>query len=104
MNAKMVLTSTSSVEEAERIARHLVESRVAGCVKILPGVESLYRWEGSVETASEVMVLIKTSADHVAEVETAVRELHSYEVPEFLVIAIESGSRSYLEWLTASLL
>ena len=100
---RLVLTSTSSAEEAERIARHLVESRLAGCVKLLPGVQSFYRWQDEVESASEIMVLIKTSASHVAEVEAAIASLHSYEVPEFLVLPIESGSAGYLEWLFASL-
>lgn len=101
--ARMVLTTTDSQESASRIANALVERRLAACVNIIPGLTSVYRWQGAVETASEILLLIKTAAEQLPALEAAVKELHTYEVPEFLVLEVEAGNRSYLEWLHASL-
>ena len=81
---QIVLSTCADREQAERIAHRLVEQQVAACVNILPGVQSIYRWQGSVESASEVLMVIKTSADLVSEVELTIASLHSYKVPEFL--------------------
>ena len=100
---QIVLSTCANQEEAERIARRLVQQQLAACVNILPGVQSIYRWQGKVETAAEVLMVIKTSADLVPEVELTIASLHSYDVPEFLVLPVFGGSHAYLAWLTDSL-
>jgi periplasmic divalent cation tolerance protein len=100
-SASIVLSTAGSPEEAVRISRELVERGLAACVNRVPGVTSVYRWQGAIEEASEVLLIIKTSAEEVPAVEAALRELHSYEVPEFLVLPVVGGSRSYLDWLFA---
>jgi periplasmic divalent cation tolerance protein len=100
---QIVLSTCADREQAERIAHRLVEQHLAACVNILPGVQSIYRWQGAVESAGEVLLLIKTSAAHSQEVQTTIATLHSYDVPEFLVIPVSGGSEAYLTWLKASL-
>ena len=90
-------------EQAERIARRLLELHLAACINILPGVQSIYRWQGGIESAAEVLMLIKTRSSLTAEVQSTLAGLHSYEVPEFLVLPISGGSESYLAWLRTSL-
>ena len=94
-----VMTTTETEEEARRIARALVERRLAGCVQVLGPITSTYRWEGEVETAQEWLCLIKSRRDLYPELETAIRELHTYEVPEILALPVVEGDRRYLEWL-----
>jgi periplasmic divalent cation tolerance protein len=101
--ARIVLTTAANPEEAARLARVVVEERLAACATLVPGVESVYRWKGEVETASETMLLIKTGRDQLAALEMRLRELHSYETPEFLVLEVESGSPPYLNWLMENL-
>ena len=98
-----VLTSAGSEEEAERIAAALVERRLAACVQTIGPIASRYRWQGKVETAREWLCLAKTEAGLYEEVESAIRELHSYEEPEIVATPIVAGSRGYLDWLGASL-
>jgi periplasmic divalent cation tolerance protein len=100
---QIVLSTCADREQAERIAYRLVEQQIAACVNILPAVQSIYRWQGKVETAAEVLMVIKTSADLVPEVESAIASLHSYDVPEFLVLPVFGGSHAYLAWLKDSL-
>jgi periplasmic divalent cation tolerance protein len=100
---QIVLSTCAHREEAERIAHRLVELQLAACVNILPGVQSIYRWQGNVESAAEVLMVIKTRADLVPEVELTIAGLHSYEVPEFLVLPVFGGSHAYLAWLRDSL-
>ncbi len=100
---QIVLSTCADREEAERIAQALVEQRLAACVNILPGVQSVYRWQGAVERAAEVLMLIKTSPAHLGKVQSTIAALHSYEVPEFLVLPISAGSEAYLAWLGGSL-
>ncbi len=100
---QIILCTCADREQAERIAQRLVELHLAACVNILPGVHSIYRWQGSVESAAEVLMLIKTSAAHSNEVQSTIASLHSYEIPEFLVLSVTSGSEAYLAWLNASL-
>lgn len=100
--ARIVLTTVDGAEEAQLIAEALVERRLAACVNLIPHLTSIYRWQDKIETASEILLVIKTTIDQVPVLESALHELHSYEVPEFLVLPIESGSRSYLEWLQKS--
>jgi periplasmic divalent cation tolerance protein len=100
---QIVLSTCADREQAERIAHRLVEQQLAACVNILPGVQSIYRWQGKVESAGEVLMVIKTSTDLVSEVELTIAGLHSYEVPEVLVLPVFGGSHAYLAWLTDSL-
>jgi periplasmic divalent cation tolerance protein len=100
---RIVLTTASSRDEAKRIAKALVEERLAACVNLVGGVESIYRWQGKVEEAAEVLLLIKTNVEKLEALETAVRRLHSYEVPEFLIFEVNGGSAAYLKWLDDSL-
>jgi periplasmic divalent cation tolerance protein len=100
---RIVLSTTDTVESAQRIAHALVERRLAACVNFVPHLTSVYRWQGAIETTSEILLLIKTSAEYLPGLEAALHELHPYDIPEFLVLPIESGSRLYLEWLHDSL-
>ena len=96
----IVLVTCSSTAEARRIARAVVDARLAACVNILPGaVQSIYQWKGKVETARERLLLIKTSRKHLAKLRAGVERLHSYDVPEFVAIPIATGSPAYLAWL-----
>jgi periplasmic divalent cation tolerance protein len=99
---RIVLSTAGSEEEAHKVARHLVEQQLAACVNILPRIESIYRWQGKVETSREWLLLIKTTADRFPAVRDAIRELHSYELPECVAISIEDGSPEYLQWLADS--
>ena len=90
---QIVLSTCADREQAERIAHRLVEQQLAACVNILPGVQSIYRWQGNVESAAEVLMLIKTSAALIPEVQSTIAGLHSYEVPEFLVLPVSGGSK-----------
>ncbi len=101
--ARIVLTTTANHDEAARLAGALVEERLAACATLIPTVESIYRWEGQIESSTETLVLLKTAPDQLAALEARLHELHSYQVPEFLVLNVESGSHPYLEWLLASL-
>jgi periplasmic divalent cation tolerance protein len=96
----LVLVTCASSAEAKRIARAVVEQRLAACVNILPGtVSSIYHWKGKVESSRERLLLIKTSQKRLAKLQVAVERLHSYEVPEFIALPIATGSRAYLAWL-----
>ena len=96
----LVLVTCASTAEAKRIARAVVEERLAACVNIFPGaVTSIYRWKGKVESARERLLLIKTSQKRLAKLQAAVERLHSYDVPEFIVLRIAAGSRAYLAWM-----
>jgi periplasmic divalent cation tolerance protein len=101
-NTRLILVTTSPRAEAKRIAHALVEERLAACVNLIGGVHSVYRWKETVETADEVLLLIKTQQEKVEAVRTRVHELHSYEVPEFLVLDVADGSSAYLDWIAAS--
>jgi len=100
---RIVLSTAGSEDEARKIARHLVEQQLAACVNIVPYVESIYRWQGKVESSREWLLIIKTSAERFPAVRDALRELHSYDLPECVAINIEDGSPEYLDWLANSL-
>lgn len=100
--AVFVYTTYPSIVEAEAVGKALVERRLAACVNILPGMISLYAWEGAVERAEEVVMIVKTRASLAEQVRAAVKEMHSYTTPAFLVIPLESVDSSYLEWLLAA--
>jgi periplasmic divalent cation tolerance protein len=101
---RIVLVTCGSLAEARKIARALVQKRLAACVNIVGSqVESVYLWKAKVETARERLLIIKTSAKRLRRVEEDVRRLHSYETPEFLVLRVAGGSKGYLEWLAECL-
>src|SRR5712691_12610918 len=95
----VVLMTAPDRDEASRIAELLVNSRLAACVQILPEIQSVYRWKGEVERASEVLLLAKTTEEKFDGLDRAVREIHSYETPEIVALPIAAVSESYLNWL-----
>jgi len=99
---RLVLTTAGTKEEAHKIARALVERQLAACVSIVHPVESVYRWEGEIEQAEEWLLVIKTTAAAFQRVREAIKELHSYDVPECVCLAVEDGSPEYLAWLGES--
>ena len=99
-NARIVLTTIGSKELAERLAGQLVEGRLAACVNIVGPIRSVYRWRGKVEREEEYLLLIKTTQERVAQLQAAFKELHPYELPECVELAIDGGSAAYLAWLT----
>ncbi len=98
----LVLTTVPADQDADVLAKTLVEERLAACVNVLAPMRSVYRWKGEVETAAERQLVIKTRAANVPALEKRVKELHPYDVPEFLVVATDSGSNAYLEWIKAN--
>jgi periplasmic divalent cation tolerance protein len=100
--AVVVLVTWPTSQDPAAFARALVHERLAACVNVLPEVQSFYRWQGELQQDPERQLLVKTTADRLAALEARVGELHPYEVPEFLVVKVEGGSASYLDWLVAS--
>jgi len=98
-----VLTAAEKKEDAEKIAKVLVEKRLAGCVQIIGPIESTYWWKGNVETAEEWLCFIKSKKVLYEELEKAIKEIHPYEIPEIIAIPIVGGSKVYLEWLSNEL-
>jgi periplasmic divalent cation tolerance protein len=101
-DARVVFTTAGSTAEAAKIAHALVERRLAACVNILPQARSIYRWQGKVEDAAEVLLVIKTTATRFSAVRDTIFELHSYDVPECICMPVTDGSPDYLKWLTES--
>lgn len=100
----LVFVTCANAREAQRIARTLVDERLAACVNLHPSaVRSVYRWKGKVEQAREILVTIKTSSRLFPRLERRVKQLHSYETPEILGLPVAAGSRDYLAWLEKSL-
>lgn len=100
----VVLITTGSCEEAMKIARALVEEKLAACVNIVPEVFSCYWWEGKVQEDKEALLIVKTTASAFPALEGRVRELHSYTVPEIIALPIKEGFKGYLDWLAGSVL
>jgi periplasmic divalent cation tolerance protein len=98
-SARVVLTTASNLDEANHLGRTLVEEGLAACATLIPAVESIYSWKGKLETSSETMVMLKTGSDQLASLEVRLLQLHSYEIPEFLVLPVDAGSHAYLEWM-----
>jgi periplasmic divalent cation tolerance protein len=94
-----VLITAGSDEEAHNIAELLVKEKKAACVNIVPGVDSLFRWKGKIDSARESLLLVKTRSSLFSEIISLVKETHSYEVPEIIALPIIGGSEEYLEWL-----
>jgi periplasmic divalent cation tolerance protein len=97
--AVLVLTTLPAAHDAAALAHTLVDERLAACVNVLPEMRSTYRWRGTVEIEAERQLLIKTSHGRTAALERRLRELHPYEVPEFIVLEIADGSAAYLKWV-----
>lgn len=98
----VVLITTSSTSEAQAIGRALVEGRLAACVNIIPGVRSLFWWQGKVEEQEEALLLVKSRSELLPSVIEAVKRLHSYSVPEVVALSIPAGSPDYLAWIDES--
>ena len=100
MTDKIVVLSTcASEEEAQNLGRLLLNERLAACVNVLPGIRSMYHWKGTIETSTECLLLIKTSREQFLGVSSALKKVHSYELPEVLALPVLDGSEEYLEWL-----
>lgn len=102
-NKRVVLVTCGSAREAGKIARAVVSQRLAACANIVtPQILSIYRWKGRVESAREVLLIIKTTRSRLAALERTIRGLHSYDVPEIIALEIDSGSKKYLAWIGES--
>jgi periplasmic divalent cation tolerance protein len=101
---RVVLVTCATLEEARKIAREVVEKRLAACVNVVThAVESFYTWEGKLENGSEYLLMMKTSEERLEELQKEVLRLHSYDTPEFIVVPVVGGSQAYLTWLEESL-
>jgi len=102
---RVVLVTCATLEEARKIAREVVEKRLAACVNVVThAVESFYTWEGKIENGSEYLLMMKTSEERLEELQKEVLRLHSYDTPEFIVVPVVGGSQAYLAWLEESVL
>ena len=97
----VALSTVATAEDAERLARALVEARLAACVNVVPSVVSVYRWKGTVEREAEVLLVIKTTGERFEELKAALLGAHPYEVPELIAFPIAAGHQPYLDWLMA---
>jgi periplasmic divalent cation tolerance protein len=95
----LILTTVPDASAGETIARALVDERLAACVNVLPAMTSIYRWQGAVERATEHQIVIKTTRSRAAAVQARMRELHTYDLPEFLVLDVADGSPGYFAWI-----
>jgi periplasmic divalent cation tolerance protein len=94
-----ITTTTETKEQADKIARHLVETKLAACVQIIGPITSIYGWKGKVENAQEWLCMIKTREELFDKVEIAIKKMHSYETPEIVAVPIVKGSKEYLTWI-----
>lgn len=101
-NELIVFVTATNADEANKIAESVVNERLAACVNIVPGVESVYRWEGKVTRDAEILLVVKTTDERYPDLERRVKELHSYSTPEVISFRIERGSADYLKWLRES--
>lgn len=102
-NYYIVLTTCPNPEVASQLAQEAVEKQLAACVNIIPGIQSIYQWQGKIEQENESLLIMKTQQQQLAGLESFIQKQHPYEVPEFITMTIESGSKAYLEWITSSL-
>jgi len=98
----VVLVTCSSAEEAGKIASAIVEQRLAACANIVPGIRSVYRWEGKVQDDQETLLIIKTTRERFVALRAAIEKLHSYSVPEIIALPIVEGAEKYLNWIQES--
>jgi periplasmic divalent cation tolerance protein len=101
--ALVVLTTVESAADGARLARLLVEQEVAGCVQMLPPMTSIYRWQGQIEEASEILLFIKTTRAVYEQLEVTLKQNHPYQTPEIIALPVVAGSAEYLTWLTGSI-
>ncbi|MGA2650044.1 MAG: divalent-cation tolerance protein CutA [Terracidiphilus sp.] len=100
---RLVITTCATPDEAAQTGRILVEEQLAACATLIPSVESIFHWEGGVESATEAVLLLKTTPDQLPALEARLHHIHSYQTPEFLVLDVEAASERYIEWLQSSL-
>lgn len=100
-DVRTVLTTVPDAETGERIGRMLVEERLAACANVVPGVVSLYRWQGALERSTEALVVLKTTSNRLEALRARAVELHPYDVPEVIALAVEGGHSPYLAWVRA---
>ena len=98
-DALLVFTTLPSADKAAELAKLLVTERLVACANLLPAVRSIYRWQGEMHDENEVLVLLKTRAEHLERLKLRILEVHPYEVPEVLAVPVESGYQPYLDWL-----
>ena len=99
MDDVRIVLVTAPEEDAPDLARHLVQARLAACANLLPGVHSVYRWQGQVEDSRETLLILKSTLGRIPDLKAAVTRRHSYDVPEFLVLSVEDGLEAYLGWV-----
>lgn len=95
----VVLITTSSTDEAKKIGNSLINKNLAACANIIPSVQSIFKWKGNICNESEVMIIVKTRLELFDELQSEVKELHSYEVPEIIALPIITGNENYLKWI-----
>ena len=100
--ARIVLTTVGDKQHADTLAEQLLERRLAACVNIVGPVRSIYRWQGQIERADEYLLILKTTADCAAKLPSILKNLHPYDLPECIEVAIPSGSQEYLDWVASS--
>ena len=103
MKYQVVFVTCANLKQAKRIAKSLVATKLAACVNIIPKVESVFWWQGKVDTAKEVLLILKTKKEKLNLIKKLIRNLHSYQVPEIIAIPIAAGDRPYLRWIDESL-
>jgi periplasmic divalent cation tolerance protein len=101
-DAVVAFSTVATQEDAEHIARTLVQRRLAACVNIVPGLTSVYSWKGEVETDQELLLVIKTRRERLDALRQALLKVHPYEVPELIALPVEGGSEAYLKWIDDS--
>jgi periplasmic divalent cation tolerance protein len=101
-DAVIVFSTCATRDEAERIAKAIVEERLAACVQLLPPIRSVYRWQGAVEESEEILLLIKTTGASFLPLKDRIEELHSYDTPEIMAVPVVAGAQKYLTWLQES--
>ncbi|MEY4209813.1 MAG: hypothetical protein RLZ92_191 [Pseudomonadota bacterium] len=100
---QLILCTCPDQKSAETIANQLVSQRLVACVNIMPGLTSIYQWQGEIETAQEHLLIIKSQQQQFTAIETAIKAIHPYQVPEIIAVAIEQGSAEYLNWIDSCL-
>ncbi|MBT3479229.1 MAG: divalent-cation tolerance protein CutA [Candidatus Marinimicrobia bacterium] len=103
MKPVIIYSTTSSREEAQKIGSYLVGNKLAACVNIIPNIESIYEWENKICRESEFLLMIKTDAKFKDDIEKVIDELHSYDIPEMIIVSIEDGSSKYMNWMNQNL-
>ena len=103
MAYSLIFSTASSKDEAQHIARALVEQKLVACVNIIAPMDSIYRWKGEIESAQEFLLMMKTESERFERVRDAVKSLNSYEVPEVMQVSVENGLPAYLQWISTSI-